>query len=305
VSSPSPQIIAALSPLHWQEYELLDSGNFEKLEQFGDYILSRPEPQAVWDKSMSDQEWEKLAHASFKRDPIDRDRNTERGRWLFGPTMPERWLMNYQFQDLRLKFKVALSAFKHVGVFPEQAANWDYIFQKTQALPVAKPKILNVFAYTGLASVAAKAAGADVSHVDSVKQVISWARDNMEASQQDNIRWVVEDALTFVEREVRRGNQYHGIILDPPAYGRGPSGEKWVLEDHINLLMKHCARLLHPEHHYFIINLYSMGFSAIIVENLVKMAFGQVGNPEMGELFLSDRTQKRLPLGIFYRFSSV
>jgi 23S rRNA (cytosine1962-C5)-methyltransferase len=134
---------------------------------------------------------------------------------------------------------------------------------------------------------------------------VGWARDNMEASQLDNIRWVVEDALTFVEREVRRGNVYHGIILDPPAYGRGPNGEKWVLEDHINALIKGCAQLLHPEHHYFVINLYSMGFSPLIVENLVKMAFPKATNPELGELFLADRAQKKLPLGIFYRFASV
>jgi 23S rRNA (cytosine1962-C5)-methyltransferase len=304
LTTPTPPAIAALSPLHWQDYELIDSGGFEKLERYGDWILARPEPQAVWDKSLSEKDWEKLAHAAFKRE-ADKDRYAERGRWVAGPHIPERWYVGYQFGQLQLRFKVALSSFKHVGVFPEQAANWDYLYQKTQALPVAKPKILNLFAYTGLASLAAKAAGADVAHVDSVRQVVGWARDNMEASQLDNIRWVVEDALTFVEREVRRGNVYHGIILDPPAYGRGPNGEKWVLEDHINALIKGCAQLLHPEHHYFVINLYSMGFSPLIVENLVKMAFPKATNPELGELFLADRAQKKLPLGIFYRFASV
>lgn len=304
MTTPLPYSIAALSPLHWQDYELIDSGGFEKLERYGDWVLARPEPQAVWDKSLPEKEWDRLADAAFKRD-ADKDRHAERGRWLTSPQIPERWFVGYQFGQLKLRFKVALSSFKHVGVFPEQAANWDYIYQKTQALPVAKPKVLNLFAYTGLASLAAKAAGADVAHVDSVRQVVGWARDNMEASQLDNIRWVVEDALTFVEREVRRGNIYHGLVLDPPAYGRGPNGEKWVLEDHINALVKGCARLLHPEHHYFVINLYSMGFSPLIVENLVKMAFPQATNAELGELFLADRAKKKLPLGVFYRFSSV
>jgi 23S rRNA (cytosine1962-C5)-methyltransferase len=165
--------------------------------------------------------------------------------------------------------------------------------------------VLNLFAYTGAASLAARQAGADVTHVDAVRQVISWSRENMEASGLDNIRWVVEDAMKFVRREARRGNTYHGIILDPPAYGRGPDGEKWLLEEHLNELLKLCAELLEKEHYFLIINLYSLGFSALIVENLMLSHFGKRPNTEYGELYLPDSFGKRLPLGVFYRFSSV
>jgi 23S rRNA (cytosine1962-C5)-methyltransferase len=164
--------------------------------------------------------------------------------------------------------------------------------------------VLNLFAYTGGASLAAKRAGADVVHVDSVKQVVSWARENMEASGLDNIRWIVDDALKFVKREVKRGNKYQGLILDPPAYGRGPDGEKWLLEENINELLKLCSQLLDKEQHFFILNLYSLGFSALIVDNLIEGNFGRMQHPEYGELYLADQFNKRLPLGVFYRFSS-
>ena len=144
-----------------------------------------------------------------------------------------------------------------------------------------------------------------MTHVDSVKQVISWSRENMEASGLDNIRWMVEDAMKFVKREVRRGNRYQGIILDPPAYGRGPEGEKWLLEEQINEMLKLCQQLLDPERHFFILNVYSLGFSSLIVDNLVRSCFGEVRNPEFGELYLEDSFGKKLPLGVFHRFSSV
>lgn len=286
---------------YWKNYQLLDSGNFEKLEKFGDYILSRPEPQAVWDKSRSDMEWKKLSHASFKKEK----NNPEKGQWEVKEGMPDRWYLDYIQGSLKLSFKLALSSFKHVGIFPEQASNWDFIFEKTVALKNHQPKVLNLFAYTGGASLAAKAAGADVIHVDSVKPVVSWAKNNMEASHLENIRWVIEDAMKFVKREVKRGSIYQGIILDPPAYGRGPAGEKWLLEENINELIKLCSHLLDKNEHFFIINLYSMGFSALIVDNLIAGSFVEVKNPEYGELYLEDQFKKKLPLGIFYRFSSV
>jgi len=168
----------------------------------------------------------------------------------------------------------------------------------------ARPKVLNLFAYTGGASLAARQAGADVTHVDAVKPVISWARENMDHSELDNIRWVIEDATKFVRREVRRGNRYNGIILDPPAYGRGPDGEKWVLEENLNDLLRSCAELLDRDDFFFIINLYSLGFSPLILENLIGQTFGGVANTEWGELFMADNGKKRLPLGVFYRFAS-
>jgi 23S rRNA (cytosine1962-C5)-methyltransferase len=290
-----------LTPSQWNNYQLIDSGNFEKLEKFGPFVLARPEPQAVWDKSLNEFEWQQKASAFFRKEK----NNPEKGQWELKKHMPERWYIDYQHQELQLKFKLALSSFKHVGLFPEQAVNWDFIFEKTKRLATPTPKVLNLFAYTGGASLAAKQAGADVGHVDSVKQVVSWARENMESSNLSNIRWIVEDALKFVKREVKRGNTYNGLILDPPAYGRGPEGEKWVLEDNINELLKLCSQLLDKKDYFFILNLYSLGFSALIVENLIDCSFGQVQNREFGELYLPDQFNKKLPLGVFFRFSSV
>jgi 23S rRNA (cytosine1962-C5)-methyltransferase len=291
-------LIETLSPTQWEDYELLDSGNFEKLEKFGAYILSRPEPQAVWDKSLSEKEWEKRAHAFFKKDP----KNPDKGQWVLKDKMPQNWFMTYRPKDFQLKFKLSLSSFKHVGIFPEQAANWDYIYERTKSIKKERAKILNLFAYTGGASLAAALNNGDVSHVDSVKQVITWSRENMEANSLDGIRWIVEDALKFVKREVKRGNKYNGIILDPPAYGRGPEGEKWVLEDNINELLKLCKELLDPSEHFFILNVYSLGFSALIVDNLIDSCIGKVSNKEFGELYLEDKFNKKLPLGIYHRF---
>lgn len=293
-------MIQLLTPQHWKTYRLIDSGNFEKLEKFGDFVLSRPEPQAVWDKSLSDGEWQKMASAFFKKEK----NNPEKGQWEVKKGMPERWFLDYRQLELQLTFKLALSSFKHVGIFPEQAVNWDYIYQKITQLAHPQARVLNLFAYTGGASLAAKRAGAEVVHVDSVKQVVSWARENMEASSLNNIRWIVDDALKFIKREVKRGNVYQGIILDPPAYGRGPDGEKWVLEENINELLKLCSQILDKQQHFFILNLYSLGFSALIVNNLIENCFGKVQHPEYGELYLPDQFNKRLPLGVFYRFSS-
>jgi 23S rRNA (cytosine1962-C5)-methyltransferase len=217
--------------------------------------------------------------------------------------MAEQWFVRYGKNDLRLTFRLGLSSFKHVGVFPEQGSNWEYIYSR--ASRIKDCKVLNLFAYTGGASLAAKAAGADVVHVDSVKQVINWSKDNMEASNLKDIRWVVEDAMKFVEREVKRGKKYNGIILDPPSYGRGPDGEKWLIEEHLNPMLKHCRELLSEKNHFLILNLYSIGFSALVQESLIKSVFGDVANPEMGELFLEDNFSRKLPLGTFYRFSDV
>lgn len=288
-------------------YELIDSGNYEKLERFGEFILARPEPQAVWDKSLSDEVWQKKASAIFKKTKgKDQLSPEERGDWQNIKKMPEKWQMNYEQGKAKLKFKLSLSSFKHVGIFPEQAENWRFIADKLNKMTLEEtPKVLNLFAYTGGASLIAKAYGADVTHVDSVKQVISWSRENMEASNLSDIRWVIEDAMKFVKREVKRGKKYNGIILDPPAYGRGPDGEKWILEEGLNELIKNCLQLLHENEFFFILNLYSMGFSAVIAETIVKQNYPNIPNPEMGELVLQDSFQKRLPLGVFYRFASV
>ena len=287
-----------LTPHKWNDYELIDCGDFEKLERFGKYITIRPEPQAVWNKKLSVGEWEKMAHVKF----IQKGSNS--GEWKRLKEMPDRWNVRWQTAGGKkeLQLRLALTSFKHVGVFPEQAVNWEYISESISLINVEKPKFLNLFAYTGAASLAAKAAGADVTHLDSIKQVVTWARENMELSGLTDIRWIVEDALKFVKREVKRGNKYHGIILDPPAFGNGPDGEKWKLEDNIQEMMQHVFQLLDKQNHFMILNAYSLGFSSIIIENLLKdYAKDKL---ETGELFLQSKSNLKLPLGVFGRFRS-
>lgn len=290
-------MIELLSPTHWKDYELLDCGDFEKLERFGELILIRPEPQAVWKKLLSETEWTKLHHIRFK------GRSATSGDWIKkNSKAPDRWHINYQNEDIAIKFRLGLTSFKHVGIFPEQAVNWDFIAQQVKRCKNPEPKVLNLFAYTGGASLAAKAAGADTTHVDSIKQVVTWANENQEISGLKDIRWVVEDALKFVKREIKRGKKYNGIILDPPAYGHGPNGEKWKLEDHIQEMMKDVVQLLDEKEHFLILNAYSMGFSSVIIENLIKSSFPKVQNLNCGELYLQATSGCKLPLGVFGRF---
>lgn len=293
-----------LKPQHWTDYELIDSGEYEKLERFGKYTIRRPEPQAVWRKSLTEKEWENIADASFMREKgkASQDGN-DKGVWTQKKGMPDQWFIGYNYKDMNLKFRLGLTSFKHVGIFPEQSENWDYIYDSIKGLKVAEPKVLNLFAYTGGASIAAKNAGADVTHVDSVRQVITWSRENMEASGLNNIRWIVEDALKFCRREVKREKKYNGIILDPPAYGRGPDGERWILEDNIAELISLCSNLLEDKDAFLILNLYSMGFSAVIAENLIKDYFPDVKNVQFGELIIPEKSGKSLPLSVYARFS--
>ncbi len=292
--------IQLLTPTHWKDYELIDCGNFEKLERFGQVILIRPEPQAVWSKQLPDSEWQRLHHIRFK------GRSATAGDWVKkNPKTPDRWHIEYKNNDAAIKFRLALTSFKHLGIFPEQAVNWDYIAQNVKRFKTARPKVLNLFAYTGGASLIAQAAGADTTHVDSIKQVVTWANENQELSGLKDIRWVVEDALKFVKRELKREKKYNGIILDPPAYGHGPNGEKWKLEDHINEMIKDVVQLLDPEEHFLILNTYSLGFSSVIVGNLIRGAFPQVQNLEIGELYLQATAGIKLPLGVFGKFYKI
>ncbi len=292
-----------LRPHHWKDYELIDSGDYEKLERFGKYIIRRPEPQAVWRKSLPEKEWEDAADATFKKEKgkTSQDGN-DKGVWVQKNGMPDQWFINYEYKEMKLRFRLGLTSFKHVGVFPEQSENWDFIYDTVRNLNVSEPKVLNLFAYTGGASIAAKSAGADVTHVDSVKQVITWSRENMDASDLHDIRWIVEDALKFCRREVKRGKKYNGIILDPPAYGRGPDGEKWILEENIAEIMSLCSQLLEESNSFLILNLYSMGFSAVIADNLIKDYFSDVKDRTYGELVVPEKSGKNLPLSIYIRF---
>ena len=292
-----------LNPTYWTDYELIDSGDFEKLERFGEVIVARPEPQAIWDKSLSVDEWGKMADARFApgKSPNNARTDSEKGEWIIKPGVKEKWFIEYQYQQMHLRFKLSFTSFKHVGIFPEQASNWNYIYDTIKGFQQPNVKVLNLFAYTGGASLAARAAGAEVTHLDSVKQVVTWARENMEASGLKDIRWIIDDAVKFVNREARRGNVYNGIILDPPAYGRGPEGEMWKLEDGINNLLKGCNQILSTNNSFLVLNLYSIGFSALIAESMVKSIFG-INKPEYGELHVTDRDFRRLPLGVFARF---
>ena len=293
-----------LTPDNFTDYELIDCGGFEKIERFGQYITIRPEPQALWDAKLSQKEWEKMAHVRFVPN------SSSSGSWKKLKEMPDRWTIDYPLHSLNLKnsnlktdtlrFRLALTSFKHVGIFPEQASNWEYIIEGISKIKTPNPKILNLFAYTGGASLAAKAAGADVIHLDSVKQVVTWANANMELSNLNDIRWIVEDAMAFVKKEVRRGKKYNGIILDPPAYGHGTEGQKWKLEDMISEMLRNVLDLLEEEERFLILNTYSLGFSSLIVENLL----GKQKNLQSGELYLQSRTGFKLPLGVFGRFFS-
>lgn len=330
----------------WKDYELVDSGRGEKLERYGSYYIARPEPKALWDKSLSDTEWNRLIHTRFTPGAgFGKAGKEDSGIWSRMKAMNDQWYISYVCPEagLRLRLRLGLTSFKHVGVFPEQASNWEFIYSRTSELVRKakaegrpKPKVLNLFAYTGAASLAAKAAGADVTHLDSVRQVVSWAKENMEASGLDGLRWVVEDAMKFARREAKRGNIYQGIILDPPAYGHGPDGEKWKLDECLYDMLKTVAQILAPRDSFMVLNLYSNGYSALLGETVVKEAFklrsrgtaencGKENNTsrgtaedcgkenladsntdyrvESGELSLIDRHSKALPLSIYVRLS--
>ncbi len=285
-----------LTPKNWKDYELIDSGNFEKLERFGSVTTIRPEPQAVWDKSLTDQEWQKLANVTFAA------KSSNSGDWIKQANIEDNWTISYH--KLKLTCNLRFTSFKHVGIFPEQAVNWDFLDEKCSKSP--NLKVLNLFGYTGIASVAARAAGAQVTHLDAIKQVVGWTKRNMETSKQDNIRWVVEDARKFVKREIKRGNKYNGIIMDPPAFGRGTNGEDWKLERDLNALLKDVEKILDRDKYFFILNTYSLGFSAFILENLLNQTFkNHKATKEIGELYLEDRFKKKLPLGVIGRFTNI
>ncbi|MFM9984345.1 MAG: class I SAM-dependent methyltransferase, partial [Flavobacteriales bacterium] len=287
--------IQLLSPDDFKDYELIDCGDFEKLERFGEFITIRPEPQAVWSRVLTETEWKKRAHIKFVQ------KTSNSGEWQKIKKMPDQWRMQYTLPNQQdIVFRLGLTSFKHVGIFPEQSVNWDYIADCVSAMGADKPKVLNLFAYTGGASLAAAAAGADVTHVDSIKQVVTWANENMQLSGIEQIRWMVDDALKFVQREVRRGNTYQGIILDPPAFGHGPKGEKWKLEENIAEMMEGVLQLLDKKEHFLILNAYSLGLSALVLENLLKKHAGD--KLKIGELYLQAQSGVKLPLGVFGRF---
>ncbi|MCX6350896.1 MAG: class I SAM-dependent methyltransferase [Bacteroidetes bacterium] len=283
----------------WKDYELLDCGNFEKLERFGSYILIRPEPQAIWDRAMDNKEWLSIAHARYTA------KTSTSGEWEKFQKMPANWVIKYKGNGFTISFGLKFTAFKHLGVFPEQAANWEYLYTYLQQLRKPDAKVLNLFSYTGGASLAAKAGKADVVHLDSVKGVVNWAKENMELSGLDNIRWVVEDAAKFAEREAKRGNTYNAIIMDPPSYGLGPKGERWKLEDNLNDMMKNVLSLLDKDNFCFIINTYSLNLSPLVLKNLFQSILPVKTDMEFGELYTKSTQGHQLPLGSFLRCKKI
>ena len=277
-----------------QDYELLDSGEGEKLEKYGKVLISRPDPQALWPKNLSVTEWDR-ANAFFKRSSRD-------SKWSTRNKVPERWEVLLG----GLKFWIKLSAFKHTGLFPEQKGNWDWIREKVEK--AGRPvKVLNLFGYTGGASLAAAAAGAEVCHVDGSKVAIGWARDNAELSglKDKSIRWILDDAKKFVEREIKRGNKYEGIIMDPPAFGHGAKGEVWKIEENFLPFLESCREVLSDQPLFFLINGYASGYSALAYENNLKILKEKYGGQvEVGELTIKEKNSERLlPAGIFARWA--
>ena len=241
----------------WGDYELLDFGEGEKLERFGEVVFRRPEVQATGARKLAPAEWENLTWAKFK------EGKNKRGFWHSNQAVPEAWCIEYQHADKKLVFNLKLTEFKHVGIFPEQRVNWDFILRHANS----ESRVLNLFAYTGGASIAARAAGAHVTHVDSIKSVVTWANQNMVSSGLEDIRWLVEDAMKFAAREQRRGNLYDMVILDPPTFGLGPKGQRWRIEDQLEDIIETVEAILRPNG-WMILNTYS-GIAADQLERLV------------------------------------
>lgn len=274
----------------WSDLELLDSGDFEKCERYGDVIMVRPEPQALWRKSGSDA-WKK-AWATYTR-------TGREGDWDIIRPLPASWTVGWE----DLTFRIRTTSFKHTGLFPEQASNWKYL------RGIVKPgmKVLNLFGYTGGVTLAAASAGAEVVHVDGSKPAIAWVKENIELSGLGNrtVRYITDDVMKFVGREVRRGNTYDCIVMDPPAFGRGPEGELWKFEEHLPKLLAMCASILNKDHGHLVVNAYSLGFPALAIENLVRTSVPFVQQLSAVELTLKETTSRgfELPTGIVIRCS--
>ena len=274
-----------------KNYELLDSGEGFKLERFGDVILCRPDPQALWNKALSKEVWGN-AHAHFDKS------------WSKKRDIPASW--NIEMNGLT--FRIKLSVFKHVGIFPEQFENWQWI-SNIISKANRKTSVLNLFGYTGGATLAALSAGADVCHVDGSKVSIAWAKENAEISGLGDkpVRWILDDVITFLKREVKRGHTYDAIIMDPPAFGRGPDGEVWKIEEHFSELMILVKKLLSTEPLFVLVNGYASGYSAIAYENALRDTFSQMkGSFESGEVTIKESREggRLLPAGIFARWNA-
>lgn len=285
----------------WGDYALIDSGNGRKLERYGPYTVVRPEPQCLWAPRLPAARWD-AADAVF--DPTDED---EAGRWRFKGKTRESWPLAWR--DVR--FHGRFTNFRHLAFFPEQAANWEWLTEKVRtagAQAKEPPRVLNLFGYTGVASLAMAAAGASVTHVDASKKAVAWARENAELSglAERPIRWITEDARKYVQREVRRGSKYEGIILDPPKYGRGPGGEVWRLFEDLPELARLCGELLSDQAQFLVLNAYAERISGAALSGLLaEVLEGRGGTIEWGELALvEDAGDRQIGMSFFARWSN-
>ena len=277
----------------WKDYEILDMANGEKLEKWKDVILVRPDPQIIWKSKSFPERW-KNANARYIRS------STGGGNWDFNKKVPVNWQVKYK----ELIFNIKPMGFKHTGLFPEQAVNWDWMINKIQHAN-RDIKVLNLFAYTGGATVACSYAGASVCHVDSSKGMVTWAKENITSSglQNNPVRYIIDDVVKFVSREIRRGNKYDAIIMDPPSYGRGTNGEVWKFEENISDLVELCTKVLSDRPLFFLINSYTTGISSTVLENILRLNIKAKGKLSSGELGLPMKDSNLvLPCGIFSRW---
>ena len=279
----------------WKDYEIIDMANGEKLERWGNVTLIRPDPQIIWKEKTFPEKWN-TANARYNRS------SSGGGGWKYNKKVPENWQIKYR----DLTFNIKPMGFKHTGLFPEQAVNWDWMIEKIKN--VGRPiKVLNLFAYTGGATVACSYAGAQVCHVDSSKGMTTWAKENVASSglSKRPVRFIVDDVVKFVNREIRRGNTYQAIIMDPPSYGRGTNGEVWKFEENIADLVDLCAKILAEDALFFLINSYTTGISSTVLENILRMKIHKKGKFSNGEVGLPMSNSKLiLPCGIYGRWES-
>jgi 23S rRNA (cytosine1962-C5)-methyltransferase len=298
-NAASPTNIELIETSGWDGYALLDSGAGRKLERFGTVVVDRPEPQAMWRPKLSEKEWAG-AHAVFSASSED----DEKGKWRIDKKVPESWPVKLRGVTMSCR----LQGLWHLGLFPEQLPHWEWMLERIKAVKGEKPRVLNLFAYTGAASLLAAAAGAEVTHVDASKKAIQWAKDNQAASKLDGatIRWMLDDAAKFVAREVRRGRTYHVILVDPPKFGRGPDGEVWDLFTGLPALMANCAQLLTKEHASLVLTVYAIRASSLAFEQLVREAVGgRGGTYQSGELAIrAAGGGYAVPASLFTRWSS-
>ena len=281
----------------WKDYEIIDMSNGEKLERWGNIILTRPDPQIIWKEKTFPEKW-KTANARYSRS------NTGGGAWQYNKKMPDAWQVKYK----DLTFNIKPMGFKHTGLFPEQAVNWDWMINKIKTSGRKDIKVLNLFAYTGGATVACSYAGASVCHVDSSKGMVAWAKENIASSGLSDrpVRFIIDDVTKFVQREIRRGNKYDAIIMDPPSYGRGKNGEVWQFENNISDLVELCEQVLSDNPLFFLINSYTTGISSKVLENILSLKIRRKnGKLSSGEIGLPMKDSNLvLPCGIYGRWES-